>query len=282
MKLLFHNNLKNATRCESKIRLQKKRGLQHFIEHLQIISNIRVRHLDEQQKEKIAESNAKTILLVYHLREKNNRNGEFHIFPENVWWLTSQIKIERIKNILKDRFREMPNMSPTAVLALLSNIPELEKASNNVADILSSALCLQMSHLINDSTLDYLHIAFHDIKNMKDGKKKIEIGRILEKLRKGDINKIQSSLETVFDKKLDFEKHLNKYSIQKHNNISEIQIWKDIKSDQPQDILYCLKLFSEVRKENIKPCFQWLKENGFKKDVQKIDSLIRGNLLDQT
>ena len=36
MKLLFHNNLKNATRCESKIRLQKKRGLQHFIEHLLI------------------------------------------------------------------------------------------------------------------------------------------------------------------------------------------------------------------------------------------------------
>ena len=34
MKLLFHNNLKNATRFESKIRLQKKRGLQHFIEHL--------------------------------------------------------------------------------------------------------------------------------------------------------------------------------------------------------------------------------------------------------
>ena len=271
----IEDDLKNFLRGEFGITLESEfidESSPEFKWLFDQVSSVILSDVSDDHKEKIAKNDAGTIYCIYQLRRKDTVDQkQLHIFPEKVWWLTTESKIERLRNDLKDKFGEMPNMSPVAALALLSNISELEKSSSNLTDVLSSALGLNMSHFVDNSVLDQLHITFEEVKNMGGGQKAVYLGKIVERLRRGKVKQIQDSIQSVFDKERDYTKKLEPYWVIRSNE-GFGKVWEAIKNDY-QDISYRLKLFSLIKDTSMKKCVHWLRDNGFEKDVSEISKI---------
>lgn len=235
------------------------------------ISSVAFKGHSDDHRAKIVKNDAQTVLTVFQLREKHpNESPDTNIFPHKVWWLTAETKIERIRSGIKENFGEMPNMSPIAALAVLANISELEKSADGISDVLSSALGLNMSHFVDNDVLEQLHVSFESVRGMSEGKKRVLMSRVAERLRRGDVRQIQDSIKSIFDHEADYHKVLQPYYVVLTNH-GYSAVWQEMKKNFAEPG-YRLKLLSVMMDCSMKAAARWLSENGFHDDLLEVGS----------
>jgi len=105
-----------------------------------------------------ASSDARTILTIYALREKNNENGTSGIFGFHTWWLSKDTITQRAVNkCFGKKYPTSCYIRPDFLLNYISLAPTLTDANRVFDRMFPTLMGVTLSHHIPNELMDLVH-----------------------------------------------------------------------------------------------------------------------------
>lgn len=158
------------------------------------------KHKTHDQK---ARSDARVILLVYKLRERNNETGATGIFGYSTWWLTKDVSTQKaVKETFKEKYVVSCYMRPDFLHNYIALSPSKAEIDSAFKDLFPSLLGVNISYHLPKEVIDLVHDRMNEHKVKNRARMKAILADLIQKLQTDPNYRVISKLELYLDEKL--------------------------------------------------------------------------------
>jgi len=149
---------------------------------------------------KKAETDAKLILTIHGLREKNNETNETGVFGYKTWWLSKDTStFENVKKVLGEEFHLSYYIRPDFLYNYIALAPKREEVKEMYEELFPSLLGVNLSYHMSPDVAQVVQQSINDHKDLPSFRKKSTIRKLTEKL-KTDLNlRKRKNLKSFFE-----------------------------------------------------------------------------------
>lgn len=149
---------------------------------------------------KKAEVDAKLILSVYALREKNKETKETSIFGYRTWWLSKDTTTFRIvKKVLTQKYHESCYIRPDFLYNYIALAPKEEEVKEVYDDLFPSLLGVNLSYHLPNDVAENVQKSINDHKELPNYRKQATLRRYTEKLKSDSNLRKKKNLDAFFE-----------------------------------------------------------------------------------
>lgn len=155
----------------------------------------------EKSSPKKAEVDAKLILSVYALREKNNETNDTSIFGYKTWWLSKDTSTFRIvKKFLDEEFHVSCYIRPDFLYNYIALAPKKEEIDEVYDELFPSLLGVNLSYHLPNDVADHVQKSINDHKDLPNYRKKSTLRKFTEQLKSDTTLRKKKNLDSFFEK----------------------------------------------------------------------------------
>lgn len=150
-----------------------------------------------------AMADARTILTIYGLREKNNENGSSGIFGFRTWWLSKDTNTHRaVEKCFPKRYTTSCYIRPDFLLNYVSLAPSHDEANRVFDRMFPTLMGVTLSHHIPNEVSGIVHEAIQQHKTKDAGRVKAVLRTLSDQLKTDQKAVMRTGLKHYLDEKL--------------------------------------------------------------------------------
>lgn len=155
----------------------------------------------EKSSPKKAEVDAKLILSIYALREKNNETNDTSIFGYKTWWLSKDTSTFRmVKKSLDEEFHISCYIRPDFLYNYIALAPKKEEIDEVYEELFPSLLGVNLSYHLPGDVADHVQKSINDHKDLPNFRKKSTLRKFTEQLKSDTTLRKKKNLNSFFEK----------------------------------------------------------------------------------
>ena len=141
-------------------------------------------HQDIAGRERKALNDARVILTIFNLREKNNEVGEAGIHGYKTWWLSSDITTHRaVRQIFGSRYPHHCYMRPDFLYNYIALAPSKGETEEAFAELFPTLVGINISFRVPDGVVSSVHSFIADHKNLNRARLKAALREFSNNLK---------------------------------------------------------------------------------------------------
>lgn len=155
----------------------------------------------EKSSPKKAEVDARLILSVYALREKNNETNDTSIFGYKTWWLSKDTSTFRmVKKFLDEEFHVSCYMRPDFLYNYIALAPKQEEIEEVYDELFPTLLGVNLSYHLPYDVAEHVQKSINDHKDLPNFRKKSTLRKFTEQLKSDTTLRKKKNLNSFFEK----------------------------------------------------------------------------------
>ncbi|UII31026.1 hypothetical protein LVD17_22290 [Fulvivirga ulvae] len=160
--------------------------------------------IDKKNKE-VAMTDAKLILKIYGLREKNGESGNLGVFGYQTWWLSKDTSTYRaIRKTFKNEYNVSCYLRPDFLYNYISLAPKSEEVKELYKNLFPSLLGVNLSYHISPEISMEIKCALQEHKDLPSSRKKAILRNLSDRLKTDHRLKNRKQLKAYLDKEFSY------------------------------------------------------------------------------
>lgn len=160
---------------------------------------------EELKKEKShqdkALTDAKLILNIYAIRNKNNEIGNTGIWGYSTWWLSKDtLTYKTVNKVMGEKYPISCYMRPDFLYNYISLAPKKAEVDSTYNELFPSLLGVNISYHLQDDIIDIVHKYLRDHKDINTARKKAILRDLIEKIKSHPNERSKPFIQSYLDK----------------------------------------------------------------------------------